>query len=427
MKVNNYRNTKGFIPSENRTIKKLTEKDVLKFGLSRKGMEHVETLNDLKKYPPNIVVANCIKNITFIQNHYKKQVLKKRNNYVMSLGIYQQLHYDKERNFKILKPSKIKFKNIYKPYNGENLDGKTLFVSRTGGVGDLIFILPNLTYLKNKYPTCKIKFACGPQYQSMIENWNCVDELINLPFELRHIIKSDYHAFFEGVIERCKESETKNAHNLFSEWLGLNLDDKYLIPHQIPKRNKIHECQKILNNKFNLKEKEFILLQMKASSPIRTPDPNWWLKIINELTKRNYNILISDSGTETEGIDIYLDYVNDKDKVFNFAKYSKSLDYCIAMASLSQMTLSIDSSLIHIAASVGVKSFGVYGPFPGEIRLKTYPKANWVDADTECSPCFTHGIKPCKKAQLRGIKYSPCYEQIDINVLCDKIEEVYNE
>jgi len=57
-------------------------------------------------------------------------------------------------------------------------------VFRTGGIGDLLFIQPNLIYLKEKYPTCTINFACGPQYQSMVETWDCVDNVVDLPFSL---------------------------------------------------------------------------------------------------------------------------------------------------------------------------------------------------------------------------------------------------
>jgi ADP-heptose:LPS heptosyltransferase len=390
-------------------------------------MKIVDTLEELKKQPPNIIIADCIKNIAFIQNHFKSQNLKKKNKYVMSLGIYQQLHYDMERNIKILKPSKIKFQNIYRPYSGQNLDNKILFVSRTGGIGDILFIQPNLVYLKNKYPTCKIIFGCGPQYQSMLEGWDCIDEIVNIPFPFSNLMKSDYHLFFEGVIERCKKAEKKNAYNLFSEWMGLNLEDKLLCPKQKPKIEKVYECKKILKEKFNIKEKDFIIIQMKASSPIRTPEPNWWLKIINKLTYMGYNILISDLPNEADGIDNFINYVNDKNKVFNFSKYSKTLDYCIAMTSLAQMILSVDSSLIHIAASLNIKSFGIFGPFPGKIRLSTYPNAYWIDANTNCSPCFIHGSNPCKKAIENNKKYSPCYQYIDINNLCDQVRQIYQK
>ena len=173
-------------------------------GLSKGNVKHVNTIDELRNDPPNIVIAEASRNVKFVQNWFKEQVLKKKNKYVMGLGVFQQLYYD-QRGTKILKPTNLRFKNVYRPYLGQDAEDSTLLVFRTGGIGDLLFIQPNLRYLKEKYDDCYIKFACGPQYQPMVENWDCVDEIIDLPFPANTLIKSDYHMLFEGVIERCKD------------------------------------------------------------------------------------------------------------------------------------------------------------------------------------------------------------------------------
>ena len=128
----------------------------------------VETIDELKKFPPTLVIAECVKTFKFNQNKYFNQELSeknqyfnqeliKKNKYIMGLGVYYQLHSDpsiKKRNY-FLRPAAAKFKNMYRPYSGEDLTDKTLLIWRTGGIGDLLFIQPNLVYLKNKYPTVK--------------------------------------------------------------------------------------------------------------------------------------------------------------------------------------------------------------------------------------------------------------------------------
>ena len=338
----------------------------------------------------------------------------------MGLGVYQQLHTNKQTNSKrFLKPSNIKFKNIYRPYRGQELHNKTLLVFRTGGIGDLLFIQPNLLYLKEKYPTCTIKFACGPQYQSMVETWKCVDQVLDLPFLYKHLVQADYHALFEGVIERCKLSENINAYNLFSDWLGLNLPDKLLVPKQDAKSEMIDFCLKKLNE-WNIEPGKFILMQIRASSPIRTPRPQIWVEIINILTSKGYNIILTDSPTQSKYVDMFIKYIKNQDKVFNFCKYSKSLDYSIALTKLAALTVATDSAMNHIAASLDIPCYGLYGPFPGYIRLKTYPKAKWIDAKRKCAPCYVHGQIPCKEATKDG--YSPCYDNFDINKIVTDIE-----
>jgi ADP-heptose:LPS heptosyltransferase len=381
----------------------------------------VENLEQLKQQPPGIIIAKCILNVTFMQNYFREQTLKRKHEYVMGLGTYKQLHYNMKTHEQILKPSPIKFRNLYKPYTGQDLTDKILLVSRTGGIGDLLFIQPNLTYLKQKYPSCYIKFACGPQYQSMVETWDCVDEVVDLPFSLIHLKTSAYQAIFEGVIERCKEAHTQNAYHLFTRWLGLNLPDDKLVPKQEPKPDLIEKCKDVLN-KWGIKE--FILVQARASSPVRSPDPQVWIKLINKLTNKGYNVVFTDTKKQTQQYDKIINSCENKNKLFNFCPYSESLDMTIALTSLAKIVVSTDSALVHIAASLGIPIFGLYGPFPGHIRLKLYPKAKWVDAVAPCAPCFLHGYNICPTAKQQGVKYSPCYNNIDLDKVVTDIESL---
>lgn len=404
-----------------RDFKAVTPTQMRQLGLVGPTTQMVKNLEELRESPPNIIIANAAKNLTFIQNYFKKQRLRKGQNYVMGLGVFQQLHRDVKTGRKYLKPAKLQFKNLYTPYIGQDLTDKSLLVFRTGGIGDLLFIQPNLNFLKEKYPSCTIKFCCGPQYQSMVETWDCVDEVLDLPFNLKELQHADYHALFEGVIERCKLAENMNAYNLFSDWLGLSLPDEKLIPTQKPKPEKVDFCIEKLEE-WGVQPYKFVLTQLRASSPIRTPRPEFWVNIIDELTDRGYDVLITDNPRQAENVDNFINAVKNKHRVFNFCQFSKSLDYSIAIASLASCVIATDSALGHIAASMEIPCYGIYGPFPGHIRLKTYPKAKWVDAEKHCAPCFIHGHLPCPQAGADG--FSPCYDQIDINHTIDEVEEL---
>jgi len=404
-------------------VKAVSTSAMRQFGLQPDSTQAVVSLEELRKSPPNIIIAEVRKTFKFIQNYFKEQTVKKKNRYVMGLGVFQQLQYSSNnKKAKLMKPSKIKFKNIYRPYIGQNATDKSILVFRTGGIGDLLFIQPNLIYLKEKYPTCYIKFACGPQYQPMVENWDCVDEILDLPFSVGSLSSCDYHVLFEGVIERCHEAKTVNAYNLFSRWLGLDLPDELLLPRQEPQEELVEECSDILEN-WKLDKKSFVVMQLRASSPIRTPRHEFWVKIINELNLRGYNVLLTDNPRQADNIDSFIKLLDEPEMVFNFCKHSKSIAHTIAVTSLSLATVATDSALSHIAASMDIPCFGIYGPFPGHIRLKTYPKSAWVDAKRQCAPCFIHSPEPCQYATREG--YSPCYDElIDTD---DKLKDVINK
>lgn len=407
-------------PATQKQFRPITKTQLHQLGIKTTTLTKVSTLEELRKDPPNLVVGTCIKYVRFVQNQFKSQELFKRERYVMALSVYQQLHYVPESGVKILKPANIKFKNLYKPYFGESLDDQTLLVSRTGGIGDLLFTQPNLVYLKEKYPSCTILFACGPQYQSMVETWDCIDKVLDLPFPVSSLTRSDFHAIFEGVIERTREAENSNAYNLFSRWLGLDLPDELLQPKQTAKPERVEECREILK-KWNLNDKPFLIAQLRASSPIRTPRPSFWLEILNKLTEKGYNILLTDSPRQSDNVDKFISQLNEPDKVFNFCKHSTSVDFTIAITFLSKLAISTDSALIHLAQSLDVPGFGIYGPFPAFIRLKTYKNCDWVEGKCPEGPCFVHGHQPCSR-NVGG--YSTCYDNINIDEAVEKIDKI---
>ena len=83
-----------------------------RLGLKTDNVNHVDTLEELRLSPPNIIIAEASKNVKFVQNWFKEQELRKKVSYVMGLGVFQQLHFDSQTgNSKLLKPSKIKFNN----------------------------------------------------------------------------------------------------------------------------------------------------------------------------------------------------------------------------------------------------------------------------------------------------------------------------
>ncbi len=407
----------------------LKKSNYRQFGIPENNSKHVDTLKELSLTIPNIVIAKALINVQYVQNDYSTQEFKKGTNYVMGIGTFESMQYDPKRryrktgkNVRILKPSEVPFKNVFKPYRGQTLDGKTLLVWRTGGIGDLLFIKPNLDYLKEEYPTCTIKFACGPLYQSMVKEWKCVDKVIDLPFTNNVLFRADYHCIFEGVIERTKEAESVNAYELFTRWMNLNLPTDLLIPKQTPNDKIVRECENILKNKF-INKNEFILMQLRASSPPRTPNPSFWAQLIDKLIEDgNHQIVLTDIPGQERNIQAIKDMCKYKDKIELFVKESKTVAHLIAMASLAKMTISPDSSLIHIAESVGTKNFGIYGPFLGRIRLSTYKNNDWVDCDKyPCAPCFIHNHKPCKNA-IEG--FSPCYSVINIDECISKINRL---
>ena len=69
----------------------------------------------------------------------------------------------------------------YRPYQGQDLNNKSILAFRTGGIGDLMFLNPVLRYIKKRYPTCTIKAASG--CKQPLENLPEISELYDMPFD----------------------------------------------------------------------------------------------------------------------------------------------------------------------------------------------------------------------------------------------------
>jgi ADP-heptose:LPS heptosyltransferase len=408
----------------------MTEEVLDQLGVNEKEvLAHYDTLDDLRNSTPGMAIGTAVKDFWFSIDRKKKQLFKKDSSRILSLFLFQKLSVDPEGN-QCLRPADIQFKTEYNKYNGEDLSGKTLLVWRTGGIGDLLFIQPNLRYLKKKYPTCKIWFGCSPAYYSLINNWKCLDKIVTLPTKYELFKQADYHITFEGVIERCKEAQHVNAYRLFANWMGLDIPDEELIPIQyLKKKNNLAVLTKL--KEFGLGPYQYITMQVRTSSPVRTPSLECWKRIMIPLLEDGHNIVICDSPHMSRQIDMLIKTIVPselREKVFNFCEFSPTIDYCASLINYSRMVISPDSSYTHISAALKVPVLGVYGAFPGSVRMSLYKNAEWIEPeqnDATCQFggrwCCLHGHKPCP---VNDHGMSPCFNEIDFDEAHVKISKL---
>lgn len=397
-----------------------------KFGLGDQKIEMAENIQQLIDNPPFMVLATCKKDFSFMKDRTHRQRMDKGTTYLMALGMYDQLRYNPQLGRDIFKPFKRAFKDVYKRWSGEDLNDKTLLIWRTGGIGDFLFIKPNLDKIKSLYPNSKIWFACGNNYQPMLNEWECIDRVLDLPIEFhRTFQKADYHMTFEGVIERNKEAHEKNAYDLMSAWFGFDLSEEEKVPRQKPNATLVETAKGTLKG-WGVDEGDFILLQQQPSSPVRTVDPKKWVEVIDELTSRGHKVVLTDSPPKAPDCEALKNQCKDKDMIFNYAEHSKEISYTIALCSLAKAVIGPDSSLTHIACSLDVPCYGIFGPFLGDLRMRYYPKGAWKDCgtDMECHACFLHGYEPCPEAKKLGTPFSPCLQKFEAAEVVDELEKL---
>jgi ADP-heptose:LPS heptosyltransferase len=287
--------------------------------------------------------------------------------------------------------------------------------------------------LKKKYPTCKITFACPPHYFPLVGQWEDVlDSIALLPLKINHLYDYDYHVTFEGIIERCKEAEKTNAYKLFSKWLKLDIPDEELIPIQVSSEDNNEKVLTILKDKFNLEYHDYICVQIKASAPVRTPSFDVFREILTPLLMDGHKIVITDRPKLKNDIDKFIGMFQEtfRKNIYNFCEYSETILDAISLINYSKLTIAPDSSFVHISAALNVPVFGIYGPFPANIRMSTYKNCDWIEPKDDMdlcvfggNSCCMHGHLPCPYSNKTG--NSPCIENnLDYNSIYEKINRL---
>ena len=407
--------------------------DIEKFGLNIEEVTKMhDTLEELKNSQCGIVIANCCDDFDISINQSKYGKIFKNEKYVMPLGIYENSKFLKMNDGTqktVYEAYEEPFSKYFKRYNGEDLTNKTLLIWRTGGIGDIIFIQPCLKFLKKKYPTCKIWFSCSPSCAPILNGWDCIDKYFPLPFSLNYLKESDYHCTFEGVIERCKEAETTNVYKLFAKWLNLDIPEEDLVPVLYTRKCDDIYVKKILKE-LNIECDNYIYVQPKASVLLRSPAIKHWMQILAELIFNKQTIVFNTMSTEHELLKRAIEkYIRPEFEPYikYFSKYSTDIGKAMSLVKFSKLVIAPDSSTMHIAAGLGKKSYGIYGPFPGSIRLSTYKKCKWIEPEplNICNymgrHCCLHVEQVCPKHEQY---ISPCFDLIDYQKVRNELNSI---
>ena len=318
--------------------------------------------------------------------------VKKDEILCMTFNVYQQVRKAKLNGKTMFKPYRHHFSKYFRRYRGEDLNGKSLLIWRTGGIGDIIVIQSVVKQLKERFPNVSITFSTIEKNMPILASWDkgLIDRVTTLPFSLDVLKDHDYHMTFEGIIERCKEAEKENCYDIYNRVASQKYDpDKYN-----PTIKSDHILDKTIE-RLSIPEKT-VALQTRASSILRTMPPEIMIDIINILHEKGYNVGIIDSQLYSSSIDKLISaMIIDKQRMVNLSSASKTILHGVSLMNKCIGAICIDSAFSHIAAALGKPVVTVYGPFKGKVRMKYYKNVDLVEPEddwNDCGkyPCFFH-------------------------------------
>jgi len=299
----------------------------------------------------------------------------------------------------------------------EDWNGRTIWLLRGGGFGDLLMITPIIKELKKRWPDCKIKMAHSSRYNGIFSDLpvESVPELV----EPHEIGETDCFIPFEEWIEGNPNAKKKHMAHVFAEKLGITLSDI------TPYYKITDEEMAFANEKYPRSEVRRIGVQFVASCVARSyPHIG---KVIDDLSKMGVEVFIF-------GVEGQLDLPYDAAKnITNLSADKLTFRQSAAVLKTCDSLIAPDSALPHLASAIKVPCVALYGPFPGELRV-TGELTKIMQGTGECAPCFHHARqwgelpigKPCSKEGYCTVLGSIPPEMITANAIkiCYRIIQI---
>jgi len=376
-------------------------------------MQKVDTVDEFKAGIPHFCIGECIVDFTANVVGNERQ-FRKGERICMTGGDYRKMNNGQ----RCMKPAAESFRKTFRRYDGQDLTDKHLMVWRAGGIGDLLFIRPILVHLKRKYPTCTITLSTKEQYHDLVKYWeDAIDNLTDVYFNCALTYDlADYHLSFEGIIERCREAETTDVHDLFARLAGIDPDEvEWCVPMTAPVDNPFFAAQPA----------PYALVQCRASAHTRTPFTGYFIEAINACTKAGMRVVISDREGMWRFVEDIRTACADPDMVINFAKFTTGLHDMVSLVDYAAVVIAPDSAFCHAAAMQNKPCVAFYGPFPAYVRTARYPLCIPLEpVKSQCCPwsgreCFIHAHET-NQCQHNN----ECWNNLDREAIRDTVRKV---
>ena len=266
---------------------------------------------------------------------------------------------------------------------GEDYNGRTVLVCRSGGFGDLLFMTPVLRALKRRWPQCRLRVATTPYFADALRCHPAVDEMVDYPVAAADVEAAAAVIWLEGAVEFDPAAHHVHYVDLLAAYAGIDLaGDTQMDLHVSPAAA---ESMAVRYPRRGLR----IGVQLRASAACRT-----WRRtgdFINLASQQmpEAEIMVFDAPDqihERRALPSNITWLP-------WAEPALSFGDSVALLATCDVVVAPDSGLCHAAAALGRPVVAVYGSFPWQLRTAYQPTVRAIMGYAECAPCFWHARK----------------------------------
>lgn len=335
-----------------------------------------------------------------------------------------------------------------------------ILIIRLSSIGDIILTTPLVRAVRDKYPNAQIDFLVKHQFKSLMEHNPHLSNLITFDKskdDIKLLKKSVKQSSYDWIIDIHKNFRshfltrnvgaglvTRYNKQIFKRqllvWFGINrfgkakpVIERYF--EALTSKDIIYDGKgtEVFVSKRDSEEIEVLLKSiddknnggMIAVCPGASFSNKRWLpaefaKVADQLSRNQQATIVLLGGPE----DVELcDQIKSRMEVVAYNYAGKlSLLGSAAMLSKSDLAITNDSGLMHLAQSQGTSVVAVFGPTTKELGYFPIPKKSKVlQVDIDCRPCTHNGLDKCPKGHFN------CMNKITSDMVLDSAQVLLSQ
>jgi len=288
---------------------------------------------------------------------------------------------------------------------------RPVLISRYVGMGDIVCTVPAVMQLKKRHPKSTFIYSCYAPFQCLPK----MAGIASITTPLRaDVFKAIWSFLFAGIYAFEFSDEKENSANSetviadFCRQQGVAVSDAH--PRLEIAPTTLSKAKRLLGEVITA-GKPIIAIHCGPSWPIREWPRESWISLLEQLKRHGFtNIVQLGVGAHScigkvQGVTL--------PNVFSLVD-KLSLEESVALISLCDLLVGIDSGLLHIAACVQTPALGLFGPTSPKYRFSKKSTCSFVTSNKECQGCH-HRIPRLHWDDFNGCPYDiACMREIRV-------------
>jgi ADP-heptose:LPS heptosyltransferase len=262
---------------------------------------------------------------------------------------------------------------------------RPVIFTKHSGIGDIICTFPAALELKKRHPKAKFiyncyeDYVCLPRLGGVADHVTAFQEIGLVGYWYRFLLSGYY--LFGSDDDDPHSTPTEVYIKDFGRRFGVALDGSHP---RLQIEPAVLAKMKALLQDHHLPPGPMIILHPGPSWPVREWPHEHWISLVEELRRKGFTTMIQ------LGIGKTLRFgaieISPLPGVFPLVN-QLSLEESIALISLADLFIGIDSGLLHIAASLRICAVGLWGPTSPYLRFSSSSTQSPVIGMVECRGC----------------------------------------